>query len=138
MGVGNRLIDQRERILLNPTMFRYLHFFIALAAATNLYATHYDGNIYTLSLDSGNSLSITSSLKTCGDAPSWLTFDSSTHTLYCSDHSGNASINGSLSSYSVDRNGGLTEIAKTRDVGAAVHSIIYGGKHGRKYLAVAH
>jgi 6-phosphogluconolactonase (cycloisomerase 2 family) len=119
-------------------MLRYLPFIISLATATNLYATHYDGNIYTLSLDSGNSLSITSSLKTCGDAPSWLTFDSSTRTLYCSDHSGNATINGSLSSYSVHHDGRLTELAKTLDMGAAVHSIIYGGKHGTKYLAVAH
>jgi 6-phosphogluconolactonase (cycloisomerase 2 family) len=125
-------------LVLNLNMFHYLPFFISLAAATNLYATHYNGNIYTLSLDSRNSLSITSSLKTCGDAPSWLTFDSSTRTLYCSDHSGNASTNGSLSSYSVDKDGKLTELAKTSDVGAAVHSIIYGGKHGAKYLAVAH
>ncbi|KAJ6190815.1 hypothetical protein N7519_000836 [Penicillium mononematosum] len=122
-------------------MVRCLALFISLAAAANLYATHYDGNIYTLSLDSGNgnSLSITSSLKTCGDAPSWLTFDSSTRTLYCSDHSGNGTINGSLSSYSVDQDGRLTELAKTVDVGSAVHSTIYGGKHGReKYLAIAH
>ncbi|OKP11341.1 hypothetical protein PENSUB_3178 [Penicillium subrubescens] len=112
-------------------MFRYLPFFISLAAATNLYATHYDGNIYTLSLDSGNSLSITLSLKTCGDAPSWLSLDPSTRTLYCSDHSGNAVINGSLTSYSVGQHGRLTELAKTTDVGAAVHSVIYGGKHGK-------
>lgn len=123
----------------NPTMVRCLALFISLAAATSLYATHYDGNIYTLSFDSGNSLSITSSLKTCGDAPSWLTFDSSTRTLYCSDHSGNGTINGSLSSYFVNQEGKLTELAKTVDVGSAVHSTIYGGKHGReKYLAIAH
>lgn len=119
-------------------MFRHLPFLISFAAATNLYATHYDGNIYTLSLNSADSLSITSSLKTCGDAPSWLTFDSSTRTLYCSDHAGNALINGSLSSYSVHHDGRLTELAKTSDVDAAVHSVIYGGKHGAKYLAVAH
>ncbi|KAJ5374172.1 hypothetical protein N7517_006178 [Penicillium concentricum] len=120
-------------------MFRYLSFFVSLAAATNLYATHYDGSIYTLSFDSRNSLSIASSLKTCGDAPSWLTFDSSTRTLYCSDHAGNTTMNGSLSSYSVNQHGRLTELAKTVDVGAAVHSTMYGGMHGhKKYLAVAH
>ncbi|CAG8893092.1 unnamed protein product [Penicillium egyptiacum] len=120
-------------------MVRCLAFLISLAAATNLYATHYNGNIYTLSLDGKNSLSISSSLKTCGDAPSWLTFDSSARTLYCSDHSGNGTKNGSLSSYSVNRDGKLTELAKTVDVGSAVHSTIYGGKHGReKYLAIAH
>ncbi|KAJ5170210.1 uncharacterized protein N7500_002993 [Penicillium coprophilum] len=120
-------------------MFCYLPFFVSLVAATNLYATHYDGNIYTLSLDSANSLSISSSLKTCGDAPSWLTFDASTRTIYCSDHSGNGTMNGSLSSYSVDQHGKLTELAKTVDVGAAVHSIMYGGEHGHEnYLAVAH
>lgn len=118
-------------------MFRYLAF-ISLAAATNLYATHYDGNIYTLSLDGGNSLSVTSSLKTCGEAPSWLTFDSSTRTLYCSDHAGDATISGSLSSYAVDKDGRLTELADTADVGAAVHSEMYTGENGDKYLAVAH
>lgn len=119
-------------------MFLFLFFLISLAAATNLYATHYNGNVYTLSLDSKNSLSITSSLKTCGDAPGWLTFDSSTRILYCSDHSGNAIINGSLRSYSVDQHGRLTELAMTKDVGAGVHSAIYRDKHGAKYLAVAH
>ncbi|KGO43267.1 Lactonase, 7-bladed beta propeller [Penicillium expansum] len=120
-------------------MVHCLPFFISLAAATNLYATHYNGNVYSLSLDGENSLSVTSSSKTCGDAPSWLTFDSSTRTIYCSDHAGNASMNGLLSSYSVNQDGGLTELASTVDVGAAVHSIIYGGKHGReKYLAIAH
>ncbi|KAJ5964161.1 uncharacterized protein N7479_004037 [Penicillium vulpinum] len=120
-------------------MFRCLSFFISLAAVTNLYATHYDGNIYTLSYDGANSLSISSSLKTCGDGPSWLTFDSPTRTLYCSDHSGNASMNGLLSSYSVSRDGSLKELANTVDVGAAVHSTIYGGKDAhKKYLAIAH
>lgn len=120
-------------------MVHCLPFFISLAAATNLYATHYNGYVYSLSLDGENSLSVTSSSKTCGDAPSWLTFDSSTRTIYCSDHAGNASMNGLLSSYSVNQDGGLTELASTVDVGAAVHSIIYGGKHGReKYLAIAH
>ncbi len=118
-------------------MFRYLPF-ISLAAATNLYATHYDGNIYSLSLDGENSLSITSSLKTCGDGPSWLTFDSPTRTLYCSDHAGDATVSGSLSSYTVDKDGRLTELAKTADVGAAVHSAMYTGENGDKYLAVAH
>lgn len=138
MPVSHSPLPYHSHCLPNTTMFRYLPFCISLAAATNLYTTHFDGTIYTLSLDSGNSLSITSSLKTCGAAPSWLTFDSSTRTLYCSDHSGNAIINGSLSSYFVHQDGRLAELAKTLDVGAAVHSIIYGGKHGTKYLAVAH
>lgn len=119
-------------------MFLFLSFFISLAAAAKLYATHYDGNVYTLSLHSNYSLSITSSLKTCGDAPGWLTFDSSARILYCSDHSGNAIINGSLSSYSVDHHGTLTELEKTKDTGAGVHSAIYRDKHGAKYLAIAH
>ncbi|EKV11280.1 hypothetical protein PDIG_51160 [Penicillium digitatum PHI26] len=119
-------------------MVRYLPFFASLAAATNLYATHYDGEVYTLSLED-NSLSITSSSKTCGTHPSWLTFDSSTRTIYCSDHAGNSSMNGLLTSYSVNQDGSMTELTSTVDVGAAVHSIIFGGKDGReKYLAIAH
>lgn len=121
-----------------PIMVRYLPFFASLAAATNLYATHYDGEVYTLSLED-NSLSITSSSKTCGTHPSWLTFDSSTRTIYCSDHAGNSSMNGLLTSYSVNQDGSMTELTSTVDVGAAVHSIIFGGKDGReKYLAIAH
>ncbi|KAG0153307.1 hypothetical protein PDIDSM_5157 [Penicillium digitatum] len=99
-------------------MVRYLPFFASLAAATNLYATHYDGEVYTLSLED-NSLSITSSSKTCGTHPSWLTFDSSTRTIYCSDHAGNSSMNGLLTSYSVNQDGSMTELTSTVDVGAA-------------------
>ncbi|OJI86840.1 hypothetical protein ASPTUDRAFT_27834 [Aspergillus tubingensis CBS 134.48] len=114
---------------------------LSLATATNLYATHYDGSVYSLSLqdsDGTYSLSIASSLKTCGSMPSWLTFDSASRILYCSDESGDASTNGSLTTLAADQDGTLTEIATAAAPGGGVNSIFYSGDDGTQYLAIAH
>ncbi|GKZ18517.1 hypothetical protein AbraIFM66951_003398 [Aspergillus brasiliensis] len=115
---------------------------LSLVTATNLYATHYDGSVYSLSLQRSDndtySLSIASSLKTCGSMPSWLTFDSASRTLYCSDESGDASTNGSLTTLSADQDGTLTEIATAAAPGGGVHSVFYSGDDGTQYLAIAH
>ena len=114
---------------------------LPLATATNLYATHYDGSVYSLSLqrsDDTYSLSIASSLKTCGSMPSWLTFDSASRILYCSDESGDASTNGSLTTLAADEDGTLTEIATAAAPGGGVNSIFYSGDDGNQYLAIAH
>jgi hypothetical protein len=51
-------------------MFRSLLFFISLGVTMNSYITHYNDSIYALSLDNETPITIASSLKTCGDAPS--------------------------------------------------------------------
>ncbi|KAF9885223.1 hypothetical protein FE257_000583 [Aspergillus nanangensis] len=118
--------------------FRYLPLLFSLSAATNLYATHYSGTVYSLSLTDGGELSIASSLKTCGDLPSWLTLDAKSRTLYCSDETGDATTPGSLTSLSVAEDGTLTEIASTTAPGSGVNSVIYEGDNGDQYLAIAH
>ncbi|KAL4882537.1 Lactonase, 7-bladed beta-propeller-domain-containing protein [Aspergillus karnatakaensis] len=116
--------------------------------AATLYATHYSTkSIYTLSLTKSSSgsyeLTQTSALETCGTYPSWITLDSETRTLYCSDEYGwtneNESVNGSLTALSADKQGVLTEVAVTGNApGSGVHNVIYEGKNGKKYLAAAH
>ncbi|RAL02493.1 lactonase family protein [Aspergillus ibericus CBS 121593] len=124
-----------------PRLLAWLSW-LSLATATNLYATHYDGNVYTLSLDRGDndtySLSLASSLKTCGSMPSWLTFDLDSRILYCSDETGDASVNGSLTTLSADQDGTLTEIATAVAPGGGVNNVIYIDDDGAQYLAIAH
>ena len=71
-------------IILTNILILILPSAAAAAAAgikkTTLYATHYNGHIYTLTLTHPSSpgpgtytLSQTQSLRTCGDLPSWLT-----------------------------------------------------------------
>ncbi|RDW78568.1 lactonase family protein [Aspergillus mulundensis] len=114
---------------------------------STLYATHYNtSSIYTLSLTRFNgsySLTETASLKTCGTYPSWITLDSSTKTLYCSDEDGyrnaDESVNGSLTALSVGEDGSLSEKAVTGNApGSGVHNVVYEDEEGEKYLAIAH
>ncbi|KAJ5739940.1 hypothetical protein N7533_012724 [Penicillium manginii] len=109
-------------------------------APSRLWATHYNGNVYTLSLDKSTSnLSITDTQKTCGKMPSWLTFDSESRIVYCSDEDGTAdlSTHGSLTAYHPDRQGRLHEITSVETVGGGVDSVIYEvGKE--KFIAIAH
>lgn len=119
---------------------------ISPAAATTLYASHYNGNVYSLSLESSEnnneknySLSPASSLRTCGSMPSWLTFDPSDRILYCSDEpSDESSDSGTLTALSASQDGKLTEVAKTSTVVGGVSSVIYNGANGAKHIAIAH
>ncbi|KAJ5564227.1 hypothetical protein N7513_000469 [Penicillium frequentans] len=110
------------------------------ANESRLWATHYNGNVYTLTL-SGSNLSIADTQKTCGAMPSWLTFDSESKILYCSDENGTSdpSTHGSLTAYHVDGPGGkLAQIAKTKTVGGGVNSVIFEAGKKDKYIAIAH
>lgn len=128
-------------------MRAYTSILLAMATtitAQTLYATHYSGNVYTLSLntnktdnDPNKSLTVNSAQDICGDMPSWLTLDSATGVLYCSDESGNATTPGSLTALSVAQ-GKLEEMVQVTDVGAGVNSAIYHGEQENQFLAVAH
>lgn len=111
----------------------------ATATPAHLWASHYNGTVYTLTLKD-NDLSITQTLDTCGDMPSWLTFDPKTRTVYCSDETGSAdpSDPGSLTALHAAPNGKLDEIAVTDAVGGGVNSVIYEADQGKKFLAIAH
>ncbi|KAJ6100797.1 hypothetical protein N7499_000427 [Penicillium canescens] len=113
---------------------------LTAAKPAHLWATHYNGNVYTLTLNNHHDLSITQTLKTCGNMPSWLTLDPQTRIVYCSDEDGTTdpSTHGSLTALHAAPNGSLSEIAKTSTVGGGVASVIYEGDKGRKFLAIAH
>jgi 6-phosphogluconolactonase (cycloisomerase 2 family) len=113
-------------------------------AATTLYASHYDGHIFTLSLSaspdgSDNSLTLANTLQACGSMPSWLTLDADEHVLYCVDESGTNSYgNGTLSSFAISPNGSLTDSStKVNTMPGGVASVIYQAGD-KKFLAIAH
>ncbi|PLN81759.1 3-carboxy-cis,cis-mucoante lactonizing enzyme [Aspergillus taichungensis] len=115
----------------------------ARSSHANIYATHYNGNVYALSLKQRHNdaykLDLVSSLKACGPMPSWLTVDPDLHLLYCSDETGDPKTNGSVSTLSIsDKKGTLKEITTTEVPGGGVNSVIYGGEDGKRYLAIAH
>ncbi|KAJ5579473.1 uncharacterized protein N7459_005458 [Penicillium hispanicum] len=111
----------------------------ATPPSSRLWATHYNGNVYTLEF-AGGQLSLIDTLQTCGGMPSWLTFDAETRVLYCSDESGSAdpSTHGSLSAYRAASDGKLQEIATTQTVGGGVNSVLFEAGKGEKFLAIAH
>ncbi|CDM36225.1 hypothetical protein DTO013E5_8948 [Penicillium roqueforti] len=112
---------------------------IITSKPAHLWATHYNGNVYTLALKN-NDLSISQTLKTCGDMPSWLTLDAQTRTVYCSDESGTAdpSTNGTLTALHVKPDGTLRQGAVAKTVGGGVNSVIYESDAGKKFIAIAH
>lgn len=108
-------------------------------ASARLWATHYNGNVYTLELN-GTDLAIKQTLKTCGAMPSWLTLDAKTRTVYCSNEDGtnDPSTHGTLTALRAAPDGRLQEVAVTDTVGGGVNSVIYEADEGKKYLAIAH
>jgi 6-phosphogluconolactonase (cycloisomerase 2 family) len=108
-------------------------------APARLWATHYNGNVYTLELNNKD-LSLKQTLKTCGKMPSWLTLDAQTRTVYCSNEDGtaDASTHGTLTALHAAPDGQLHEIAVTNTVGGGVNSVIYEADAGKKFLAIAH
>ncbi|KAJ5343919.1 hypothetical protein MYU51_002155 [Penicillium brevicompactum] len=107
-------------------------------APARLWATHYNGNVYTLELNN-NDLTLKQTLKTCGAMPSWLTLDPKSRTVYCSNEDGttDASTHGSLTALHVAGNGQLHEGAVVETIGGGVNSVIYEADKG-KFLAIAH
>ncbi|KAL1970138.1 hypothetical protein VTN77DRAFT_6543 [Rasamsonia byssochlamydoides] len=123
-----------------------------------LYASHYTGYIYTLTLTldsntntnshshsltdspSSASLRLTSSLRTCGALPSWLTFDAVSRTLFCSDEAFEHGANGSLTALAAASDGSLVELVRTETRAGGVASVLYEGDDGgrKKYIAIAH
>ncbi|OOO08432.1 Lactonase, 7-bladed beta propeller [Aspergillus oryzae] len=105
--------------------------------AVTIYASHYDGNVYALSLKGKGddvSLELTQALQTCGKSPSWLTAEPEQGLLWCSDESSP----GTLTSLQVGKSGMLKELARINTPGGGTSSIIYSSNKGQKYLAVAH
>lgn len=101
-----------------------------------LLASHYTGEIHTLSLsteDAEASFTVTSSTSGCGTLPAWLQWDAATETLYCVDESWYGS--GMAATFSAGPDGTLTQTGQATTSGASVHSTVFGGEDGRGFLA---
>lgn len=106
----------------------------------NLFVADYSGNVTTLSLTSsdGNyTLAKTHASDGCSPNPSWLEIDAANGLLYCSNE-GLETLNGSLSTFSIDRDGSINLIQNTTTISGPVSSTIYGDPFGRKAIALAH
>ncbi|KAH8879548.1 putative isomerase YbhE [Thozetella sp. PMI_491] len=106
------------------------------AFGANLFVSHYNGNIYSLSYTGPSSLKVTHTLKAGGQMPSWLTYDSAARILYITDESG-ATGGSTLTAVSAAADGSLKVSATGRSNGGELHSTLYGGSDGKGFLAAA-
>lgn len=109
------------------------------ALAVNLYVTLGRATVSLLTLNNFNgnySLTETMSYAGCGLTPSWLTLDSTAHTLYCSNGECCETL-GSLSAYSVGANGLLALTAEVTTDKGGLSSALYGSPNGDEFIAVA-
>lgn len=106
------------------------------AATSTLLASHFNGAIFTLSLNtqgSSGTLAITSASGGCGTTPTWLTYYGDTKKLYCVDESWQGY--GTIAEYDVSIDGTLTVTGQAKSTGNDVHGTLYGGPAGRSFLA---
>ncbi|KAK3936649.1 Lactonase, 7-bladed beta-propeller-domain-containing protein [Diplogelasinospora grovesii] len=110
----------------------------ALGASAKLLVSHYNGNLYSLSLTTSGTtgqLAVKQSLKAGGTMPSWLTLDSDTGNLWVTDEStGGSPV---LTQLSVGSDGTMKITGTSRSNGGEVHSAIYGGADGKGFIAAA-
>lgn len=112
----------------------------AAASATNLFVSSYAGDVTTLSLKASNgtySLNATASDSNCGPNPAWLTLDASRGALYCLNE-GLTSPNGSMSTFTINRDGSLNHVQNSTTISGPVSGVIYGDPAGDRNIALAH
>ncbi|KAM0717916.1 hypothetical protein Q7P37_006248 [Cladosporium fusiforme] len=112
----------------------------AAASATNLFVSSYAGDVTTFSLAESNgtyALNATSSNSDCGPNPAWLTLDASRGTIYCLNE-GLTSPNGSMSSFTINRDGSLNHVQNSTTISGPVSGVIYGDPAGNRSIALAH
>lgn len=110
---------------------------LGLGCAANIFVSHYQGTVSSLNFVSaaGGTYSLTpNSTLTIGGQPSWLTWNSTTRTLYVSDETAYFAP-GSITAVSAATNGGLSQLARATAVGGAVANVLYGNGN---YIAIAH
>ncbi|KAB8235279.1 Lactonase, 7-bladed beta-propeller-domain-containing protein [Aspergillus alliaceus] len=109
----------------------------SLSTAARLFATHYNGNVYSLELkeDGGKySLSKTYNQTACGGvgSASSLTADTARGLLWCSGEG----TPGALTALQVEQDGKYKEVVKVKTPPGGVDSVMYG--KDKQYLAIAH
>ena len=114
--------------------FVFLSAWLEIAFAANILVSHYQGTVQSLTLiETGDSYTLTAnSSVSLGGQPSWMTFDSSSRTIYASDEMGFGSA--SVWAVSVAADGTLSQIGKASAPLGSVHNTLYGNG----YLAQAH
>ena len=131
---------QKETVSLPLTMSNALRLLLPLfgsiAAAQDLYATHYSGTVNHL-VYSGTSLTLKSSTKSGNVLPSWITYDSTSKQLFVPDENWNAKT-GNTVSFSIGADGVATQNGKATTPSGVVATTLYGGADGKSYLANAH
>lgn len=119
--------------------------FLALSAAsavsaTNLFISDYAGNVTSVSLTESNgtyALNQTHITAECAPNPSWLTIDANRGLLFCLNE-GLETVNGSISSFTINPDGSLTHIQNTTSISGPVNGVIYGNPAGQRAIALAH
>jgi 6-phosphogluconolactonase (cycloisomerase 2 family) len=113
---------------------------ISAVSATTLFVADYSGNITSLSLtanDGSYNLTKTHVNDGCGPNPSWLTIDSHRGLLFCMNE-GFSTPNGSLTSFTISRDGSLQKVANIATPNGPVSGVIYGDPTGPQAIALAH
>jgi 6-phosphogluconolactonase (cycloisomerase 2 family) len=106
----------------------------AAALAVKLYVADSGGNVTTLALtQSGNAYNLSVAYRTtsCQPNPSWLILDGENEVLYCYDRGATTSINGSMNSFSVAKDGNLTAIQRVNAPFSGVYAELFGQGHKR-------
>lgn len=110
------------------------------ASATNLFVSDYGGTVSTYSLTAKNgnySLKSIYTTQECAPNPSWLTLDANRGLLFCLNE-GLETVNGSLSSFTINSDGTLNHIKNETTISGPVHGVIYGEAAGQRGIALAH
>lgn len=112
-----------------------LSLLLGIVSAVNLFASHYDGTVNVLTLETtGNgtyALTLNNSLDV-GGQPSWMTFDSANRIIYSSDETGFGTA--AITAVTATTDGGLTLTGKENAPLGGVHNALYG----ERYCAHAH
>lgn len=123
---------------------QYLTAIAALGAlavsATNIFVSDYSGNITSLSLTEKNGsyvLNQTHQTTECAPNPSWLTIDANRGLLFCLNE-GLESLNGSMSSFTINTDGSLTHVKNQTTISGPVNGVIYGNPAGQRGIVLAH
>ncbi|TKA73467.1 hypothetical protein B0A55_05951 [Friedmanniomyces simplex] len=112
----------------------------ATVSATNFFVSDYSGNVTTFSLTANNgtyALAQTFQTTECAPNPSWLTVDINRGLLFCLNE-GLETVNGSLSSFTINRDGSLTHVKNETTISGPVNRVIYGNAAGQRAIALAH
>ena len=118
-----------------------LALFATDAIATGLFVSSYNGSIFSLTLTLNyyqGLYKLTHQFTDNGCAPNAtsLTLDEHNRLLYCVGE-GTASVNGSLSSYSISANGFLNQQHKVKTIGGPVNAALYGNPNTTHGVGIA-